>query len=284
MPGFFVAMADQYFDKQFFIVGELPTEDLTGPGLGLGVLLLFSFAGLFRGGRPRPCAPAAGAISSALCRAVIFSAWVSLAAYSMKSGMTSAARLIAPYYPLMLPLLLLSPGLPAIIRRRSWQVVTGAVLIMAFVVLIVSPDRPLWPAQTILTRAVAKYPNQHLLARALKVYTVYAERSDSLAGIRAFLPPEVKVVGFIGAGDDTDISLWRPYGERRVKIFLLTDPPEQIRQDVQYVVLGGANLQFFNLTLDAWLQKSGAELVGTTNATLRVAEGPQSWYVARFKP
>ncbi len=284
MPGFLVAMVDKYFDSQFFTVGELPTEDLAGVGFGICLLLMVSILGSFWIRGTKPGAPAAGAIPSALCRCVIFSAWVSLAAYSIKSGMTSGARLIAPYYPLLLPSLLLGPGLPEIIRRWWWRALAGAVLILAFVVLILSPDRPLWPAQTILTKAVAHHPNQHLLARALKVYTVYAGRSDSLAGVRALLPLEIKTVGFIGTGDDVYISLWRPYGERRVEIFFLTDPPEQIRQHVQYVVLGGLNLKDKNMALDAWLQKSGAELVATTNATMKVADGLQPWHVVKFKP
>jgi hypothetical protein len=209
---------------------------------------------------------------------------VSLAAYCLKSGMTTAARLIAPYYPLVLPSLLISPAQLEIIRRGWWRVMAGGVLILAFVVLILSPDRPLWPAKTILTRAVAQHPNRRSLARALTVYTVYSERSDPLAGVRAFLPPDIKVVGFISAGDDTDISLWRPYGERRVEIFLLTDPPEQIRQRVQYVVVAGPELKTHNTTLDAWLQKSGAELVATVNATFKVADGLQPYYVVKFKP
>jgi hypothetical protein len=158
------------------------------------------------------------------------------------------------------------------------------VLVLAFVVLILSPDRPLWPAQTILSRAVAQYPNQRFLTRALKVYTVYAGRSDSLAGVRALLPPDIKAVGFIGTGADTDISLWRPYGKRRVEIFLLTDPPEQIRQRVQYVVVAGLGLQAHGMTLDTWLQKAGAELVASTTTTFRIADGLQPYYLVRFKP
>ena len=66
--------------------------------------------------------------------------------------------------------------------------------------------------------------------------------------------------------------------------FFLTDPPEQIRAALQYVVVGGYNLKEYNMTLDAWLQQSGTELVATTNATLKVSEGLQPWYVVRFKP
>ena len=101
---------------------------------------------------------------------------------------------------------------------------------------------------------------------------------------RTLLPPETKIVGFIGAEDDCDISLWLPLGSRRVEHFLLSDPPERFRQArVEYVVVGGLNLQLRGTTLDEWLKKSGAELVAGTNATLKVSEGPQPWHVVRFK-
>jgi hypothetical protein len=38
------------------------------------------------------------------------------------------------------------------------------------------------------------------------------------------------------------------------------------------------------MTIDAWLQKAGAELVATLNATFRVADGQQPYYLVRFKP
>jgi hypothetical protein len=113
---------------------------------------------------------------------------------------------------------------------------------------------------------------------------VYAGRADPLAGVRTLLPPEIKTVGFIGTEDDTDLSLWQPFGERRVEQFFLTDPPAQIQQRVQYVIVGGENLKEQNTTLAAWLQQSGAQLVATTNAVLKISEGWQPWYVVRFAP
>jgi hypothetical protein len=183
-----------------------------------------------------------------------------------------------------LPLLLAGAGQSQIVRRGWWRGLAGGVLILAFVVLILSPDRPLWPAKTILSKLHARHPDQRLVARALKVYTVYANRSDPLAEVRALLPPDVRTVGFIGTEDDTDISLWRPFGGRQVEHFFLADPPEQLRQRVEYVVVGGFNLKERHTTLDSWLRQSGAELVAATNATVKVGEGPQPWYVVRFKP
>jgi len=284
LPQFLIAPMTANFEQGFQMLPELPTEDWAGIGFGLSLLLLVSVSASFLMGRsakrnpePSPLVPAK------LCRWVLIAPWFALMAFGMKSGMVTPQRLIAPYYPLLLPLFLVGAGQSQIIRRCWWRVMVGVVLLLALVVLVLSPDRPLWPAKTILSGAQARYPGQHLTARALKVYTIYSGRSDPLAGVRALLPPDIKVVGFIGTEDDTDISLWRPFGERRVEHFFLTDPPEQIRQHVQCVVLGGFNLKEHNTTLDAWLQSSGAELVATTNATLKVAEGLQPWYVVRFK-
>ena len=86
-------------------------------------------------------------------------------------------------------------------------------------------------------------PGQPLLVRALNVYSVYGVRSDPLAKVRALLPKGLTVVGFMGTCDDIDISLWRPFGSRRVKHILLSDSPEQIRQrHIQYAVVGEVNL------------------------------------------
>jgi hypothetical protein len=284
LPHFLTAPMGANFEPGFQALPELPTEDWAGIGFGLSLLLLVSVPASFLIGRStkRNSEPSQ-LIPAKLCRWVLIAPWFALLAYGMKSGMVTPQRIIAPYYPLLLPLLLAGAGQSQIIRRCWWRVMVGGVLVLALVVLVLSPDRPLWPAKTILSGALARHPDQRLAARALKVYTVYSERSDALAGVRVLLPSDITVVGFIGTEDDCDISLWRPFGERRVEHFFLTDPPEQIRQHVQYVVVGGFNLKEHNTTLDAWLQSSGTELVATTNATLKITEGLQPWYVVRFK-
>ncbi len=283
------------FQDGFFYLGELPTEDWVGMGFGLSVLLAVSvIAGLAIRRAPHPVSLPIGwgeggrrpgeGIPAGIRRLVLIAPWLALLAYCAKAGMATPARLVAPYYPLLLPLLLAGAGQSQIVRRAWWRSLAGGVLFLALVVLVLSPDRPLWPAQTILSGLAARHPNQHLISRALDVYTVYAKRSDPLADVRRLLPPKIKVVGFIGAADDCDISLWLPLGSRRVEHFLLSDPPERFRQEqIEYVVVGGLNLQLCGTTLDAWRQKTGAELVASTSATLKLSEGPQAWHVVRFK-
>jgi len=144
--------------------------------------------------------------------------------------------------------------------------------------------RVAWPAETILSKLATAHPESRLLSRALNVYTVYAGRSDPLACIRPLLPSGLERVGFLGNPDDIDISLWRPFGTRRVIHVLLSDPPEKMRQrNLEYVVVGGFNLGENGTTIQAWLNRTGAELVAATNATLRVAEGRREWYVTRLR-
>ena len=89
------------FEPGFLWVGELPTEDWTGIGVGLAALLAASFAAakIFRQANPRPLP-----IST---RLVFIGAWISLLAYCVKSGMVTPQRLIAPYYPLLIASLLI---------------------------------------------------------------------------------------------------------------------------------------------------------------------------------
>jgi hypothetical protein len=116
------------------------------------------------------------------------------------------------------------------------------------------------------------------------VYSVYARRYDPLSEVRSLLPPDVKVVGFLGTADDISISMWRPLGTRRVELILLKDSAAQIRQaGVKYIVVSGTQLKEQKRTLASWLEQVGAELITTTKVTVKISDGPQEWHVVRLK-
>ena len=159
-----------------------------------------------------------------------------------------------------------------------------ALLVLAFPVLILTPGRPLWPAQTILSKLAAARPTSRSIARALEVYSVYSLRADPLAEVRGLIPPGVATVGFMASEDDIEVSLWRPFGRRVVKHILVGDSGTAIRaRGLEYIVVGGFNLKLRGTTLEDWLQKVGGEVVGSVTATVKVAEGPQPWYVVRLR-
>jgi hypothetical protein len=155
--------------------------------------------------------------------------------------------------------------------------------VLAVPVLVLTPGRPLWPARTGLSGLLTWRPGHPLLTRALNVYSVYDVRSDPLASVRALLPEGLSVVGFMGTADDIDISLWRPFGTRRVEHILLSDSLEQIQQrHIQYAVIGEVNLLENKLTFAEWQAKTRAELVATATGTMTVTQGPHKWYVVQF--
>jgi hypothetical protein len=239
LPHFFVTATAANFTSGYLVVGELPTEDWTGIGFGLSVLLLVSVVGGLCI-RAKPVRQNS-IVSSSLNRRVKYGIWIALFAYCMTSGMENAVRIIAPYYPLIVLTLVAGPAQAIVVRRRWWRALACGTLVLALVVLVLAPDRPLWPAQTVLDSWSSGHPDSSLARRARQVYSVYRGRNDALAGVRELLPPGLKAVGFVGNIDDCDISLWRPFGSRRVEHFLVTDPPELLRSRVQYVAVGGYN-------------------------------------------
>ncbi len=273
------------FEDGFHFLWELPTEDWAGIGPGVTVLILISalWAGLAFRRRHRTPRPVTG-ISPTVLRWALITPWVALLAYGAKSGMVTPARLIAPYYPLLLPLVLIGAEQSGLVRRRWWRGLAWAGVVAAFAVLIVTPARPLWPAKTILRKVHQARPGNRLVERALATYSVYAIRSDPLPDFRALLPQDLKMVGFLGGPDDLDISLWRPYGGRRVETISKDATAEQIRlRKHQYAVVSGFFLASEKISFDDWLARSRAEVVATLTVTITVSSGPQRWYLVRFK-
>jgi hypothetical protein len=282
-PGALVRLMNANFEGGYEVLGEMPTEDWAGLGFGVSVLAVISL--LAGWPSPRNTQHATRNTFHVSRFILLLSPWLSLLAYCMKTGMVTPARLITPYYPLLLPLLLVGSAQARIVRRRWWKLSAGIVVLLALAALIVTPPRPLWPALTVLSKTAVSHPDQPQLQRALKVYEVYRHRSDPLAGVRVHFPEDLKTIGFMGTDDDLDISMWKPYGSRHVEPFFFEDSSEKVRSlGIQYAVVSGLNLQDKRATIEEWLQKAGAELIFTTNATMTVSQGPEPWYLVRFKP
>jgi hypothetical protein len=277
------------FERDFLRLWELPTEDWAGIGPGVTVLMIISAVWAVINFKQRKALPLPKTVMPPLVRRLaLWSPWIALLAYGGKSGMVTPARLIAPYYPLLLPLLVVGREQVALVRQRWWRLLVVLVFLTAFVVLIVTPARPLWPAQTLLTKLLQAKPGDPLLTRALDTYAVYAIRWDPLAELRALLPPDLKVVGFLGTPDDLDISFWRPYGTRQVAQISLQETAEQIRaRKLQYAIVSGAHFEYegaaVGITFKDWLSRVRAEVETNTTATVTVSAGPKPWYLVKFK-
>ena len=289
LPGFLRELMTNNFESGFQNVWELPMEDWSGIGLGVTVLMLISAAFALPNyfGKRKPVCDRT-IIPPLIIKFALIAPWIALLSYCAKSGMVTAARLIAPYYPLLLPALLMGSEQSALVRKAWWRVLAIVVFVMAIGVLVVTPARPLWPAKTVLGKMVAAQPENKMLARALATYTAYSIRNDPLAELRSALPADLRSVGFMGAPDDLDISFWRPYGQRRVDHINFGETDVQIRdRKITYAIVSGLNFdlayEYSKIKFEDWLVAVRAEVITNTTATIAVSAGPQKWYIVRLK-
>jgi len=161
MPAVIADPLRENFDIGFEALYEMPSEDWAGLGFGLSVLILLSFRAARRIRRvnsainqtpAKPSRPGLH-IPSALRRLAIIAGWVALLVYCLKSGMATGARLVSPYYAFLIPIFLTAPELSQVIRQRWWRGMVWAVFLLAILVVILLPGHPLWPGQTLLTKA-----------------------------------------------------------------------------------------------------------------------------------
>jgi hypothetical protein len=193
------------FPRFEFKMGEISMEESAGLGLPIiACLVLWIFKGR-RSLLPIPILrthPWFFLGLAGLC---------SLLFYMAKMGSESTARLLLPYYPFLLLLPLGFWSLPSIHARKLAPLFT-LLCSTALVGLILSPARPLFPAQKLLT--IMK--DSPRFARVREVYQTYMQRATCWDPILSILPPDIKTLGFFSHGDDLEAPLWKPFGLRAI--------------------------------------------------------------------
>jgi hypothetical protein len=254
-----------------FQVDEMQIEENCGLGFGVSAFLLASAAAGFFPRRKN--FPGTGLRWQTCIR---WSSAISLMAVLMKSDLSAIARIFTPYYALLIPILLAGSGQEQLLKKCWWRAAAFAVFLIAAGLLIISPARPLFPVMTIL----GKTPDSP--ARVREVYTVYSERNDGFAPVRALLPPDLKILGLI-TYDDPETSLWRPLGSRRIEHVCPQDTAADLRtRGVEYILAKGELFGGSFPNLDDWLKKMNAQIVQKIPLNLRAKLGPLDWYLVKL--
>ena len=266
-----------------FPLPEMQTEESAGLGFGVSMLLLVSVLAVRftrQKNRPPPPRRVPGSVWQTWVR---WSAAISLLAFMTQSNLTAAGRLLTPYYLLLPPILLVVTGHERLVTRRWWRVAAFAVFLIAAGLLVVSPPRPLFPVAVFLDKVHAMAGQHPALARAESVYSVYRNRSDGFAPVRAVLPPAVKVLGLI-TYDDPETSLWRPFGSRRIEHVCPQDTAEDLKQrGVEYVLVKTDGFESrFGGSPDDWIKRMNAQIIQKIPLNLRASRGVLDWYLVKL--
>jgi hypothetical protein len=208
-------------------IGEIPTEESAGVGLGIALLIMASLiAGLFWKWTPI-------AVRAML---VGLLGWLAIIALMMKFGNHGIARLASPYYPVLILPILAMGSQKLLVRKCWWRLLAVACALSLLPALLLNPARPLIPVKTILASARACGLNGAVIQRGEKVYGVYGSRNDQLEEVRLHIPIRSKVIGFVGTGDESEYSFWKPLGGRNVTDLSPLDGKVPDLDDVDVIV------------------------------------------------
>ncbi len=265
-----------------FKLAEMQMEE--GAGLGLGVCLLL-IPVLFGGVRLRwPVQPDWLAALLRPANLVPAATWLVTLYFFTQSGLSCPARYLAPSYLLLLAPVLRLSSAGKLVRCMWWRRLAMVGFVLAALLVIASPPRPLWPAQTLLRAINAENTSASWLRRIWTVYSVYGARADGFAPVRAILPADMKVLGLV-TFDDPETSLWRPFGSLRIKHVTSADDAQSLRlQGIEQVLVSE-----FILTNNArsslahWLARFNAEVVTSLDLPLRATRGPTRWHLVRLR-
>lgn len=256
-------------------LSEIPAEEGSGLGIGislpLAIALLAALCGF--GGNP------VRSLSIRTLFSVGTAAWVAFAFFLAKMGSEAGPRILLAYYPLIIAPLLMLPAHARLLRFQSWHWLLLAGGLSVLPAMILSPSRPLWPAAAISQELAAKHPRNAMLQRMAMTYAAYAHRNDALAPLKNQLPADARDIGFAALSNDSDYSLWRPFGRRRV-IYMCDgiDPEVQLPPDVEWLVVKRTVWpEISNQPLEEWAADHHAKIVFSTSITTLVSWGPQTW-------
>lgn len=273
-------------DSQFLDqlkLSEIQMEEGAGLGLGIILLLVVSFVASRTICKRTNC-NGSGRTLGLYEKALAWSPYAALLAFAIMGGLTaSAARLILPYYPMLIAPILVFGFHEQLLRSRWWKGLVACVLGLAFLLIVILPARPLWPAQLVMDKLRLSYPSSPLLKRAQTVYSVYAGRYDAFAPIIAILPQDATVLGFL-TFDDPETSLWQPLGTRRIKHVTPSDTRQDLEAEGIKYVLVSAHSYALKIPFEELLRKYDAELVKTVPLILRASDGLTDWYLIKLKP
>jgi hypothetical protein len=216
--------------------------------------------------------------------ALLAAPWVSLLVFMLQSGLSGIGRIITPFYALCVPGLLWFGNQEQIVQKHWWKIMARAVFIIAAAPLILSPARPLWPAQTVLAGLQSTGHSNRLIERASEVYAVQRARANAFDPVLTALPAGTTVLGMI-TGDDPEAALWKPYSSRRIEHVLAKDGADELeRKGIRYILVHGEIFRgTFDESFPQWMDRVGGEVVNHFELKLRGGQPPQDWLLVRVR-
>jgi hypothetical protein len=281
-PGWLGALVQRHFENGAtrWKLHEMQMEEWAGLGFGITILLGLSLLAVVLRRRRRDRVPAARS-GDLVTRLVCLAPWLSFLFSMTKLNLVSAVRILAPCYALLGMGLLISPAQGEVVRRKWWRSWAFFSCGLAGLLLVISPARPLWPAEWFFHHYGLRLKSSRLGVSAMEAYEAKSKRTEVFAPVVAALPADASVLGF-SARDFPETSLWKPFGSRRILHVKMSDSAEELRQ---------RGLRYVLVTLDSaqeswpeWLQRMNARELHTETLKMWGSRPPFVWHLVELNP
>jgi hypothetical protein len=251
-------------------------------GLGFGVTILLGLSLVYTSfGRGKLNERKIARSSEFVQRLICVAPWLSLFYVMTKLSLSGSVRYLAAYYPLLCAGLLRSPRHAGLFRRTWWRWWAYFSFVLAGLVLVISPARPLWPAGWFFDRYGSRLQSSELAARAMDAYGAKSKRSEVFAPVVAALPVDATLLGF-SADDFPETSLWKPFGSRRVLHVKVNDSAEEVRQrGLRYLLVVSEKLKE---PWPQWLERMDARELQSVTLKMWGSLPPLHWHLVELRP
>ena len=263
-----------------FAVPELQGEEWAGIGAAISYLLIASIAfGLI--GKNRQAKDSARRYHWWI---IVGLFGFALLAYFARTGFSTAARHVSPYYIPLIGGFLLAVPQQQIVRKRLWNLAALLVVISSIGLVIITPSRPLWPAMSFFDRFGGN-SSSRIMERLETGYTVYANRSDSLGELRDALPLDAGVIGYMNFYAGPELALWKPYLKRTVRHVRPSDSINDLkREGMTHIALNVRNFkEIVGKTPEAWVHETGGRIIKRSDIRIVAKEESSEWWLVELK-
>jgi hypothetical protein len=258
------------------------TEQSAGLGIIVGFLLLVSISSVWRW-RMRHATPILMPAANLQIRLLHIVPWVLLLLFMAKVGAIEDARMLSPYYPFLLPAVLMQTGQQSLVRRHWWQNLGLLTLISAMILLVLLPARPLLPVNTILALWQQHHPESEGIAKLTSFYSGLGINLVQRQAFEKSLPATEHCIGYATDCQGLEPSLWLPF-TRRVERVLPSDTGEELRRrNIHYVVVDPTFLGLTHCTIDELLTRYNARLVDQLITSSGFRKSPNHIYLIQLR-
>lgn len=274
------------------------SEQFSGVGFGVSWLVIITvLALLVRKARDERLRPAER--RSTYFFLLRLSPWIGLVVFLAKVGINQNPRYLAPFYPLLLPLLLHPSAVTRVVRTKWWRSIALAVIGLSIFLVFMSRQRPPWPAVTIASALEERFPGVLLFRKVKNAYAFTPQIRKDLLPLLAKIPAEETVLGYAVRFGGTEVFLWeRPDTKRVYRIRNSEEPGKVRKKGFRYVVvdrsalLNEGDVTIVNdypsaregtMTIEEWLRVYDAELVHEQEVKISPEAPPARCYLVRLK-